>query len=81
MTKRNIQSTVKLMFLTSWRTRNVDDVFMLSSVQMLKEAAPEMNASSSETEEEKEEHPKVDGERDPDFSQVRPSVLSSWLVL
>lgn len=29
-----------------------------------------MNASSSEAEEEKEEHPKVDGEKDPDFSQV-----------
>ncbi|XP_023258567.1 ubiquitin carboxyl-terminal hydrolase 48-like [Seriola lalandi dorsalis] len=36
---------------------------------MIKEAAPEMNASSSEAEEEKEEHPKVDGEKDPDFSQ------------
>ena len=29
-----------------------------------------MNASSSEAEEEKEEHLKVDGEKDPDFSQV-----------
>lgn len=29
-----------------------------------------MNASSSEAEEEKEEHPKVDGEKDPDFAQV-----------
>ncbi|KAG7229503.1 hypothetical protein INR49_031927 [Caranx melampygus] len=37
--------------------------------RMIKEAAPEMNASSSEAEEEKEEHPKVDGEKDPDFSQ------------
>ncbi|KAK2821036.1 hypothetical protein Q5P01_023995 [Channa striata] len=36
---------------------------------MIKEAAPEMNASSSEAEEEKEEQPKVDGEKDPDFSQ------------
>lgn len=40
---------------------------------MIKEAAPELNASSSEAEEEKEEHPKVDGEKDPDFSQVSPS--------
>lgn len=32
-----------------------------------------MNASSSEAEEEKEEHPKEEGERDPDFSQVSPS--------
>lgn len=39
---------------------------------MIKEAAPELNASSSEAEEEKEEHPKVDGEKDPDFSQVSP---------
>uniref|UniRef100_A0A7N6BTG2 Ubiquitin carboxyl-terminal hydrolase 48 n=1 Tax=Anabas testudineus TaxID=64144 RepID=A0A7N6BTG2_ANATE len=37
---------------------------------MLKEAAPEMNASSSEAEEEKEEQPKVDGDKDPDFSQI-----------
>lgn len=36
---------------------------------MIKEAAPELNASSSEAEEDKEEHPKVDGEKDPDFSQ------------
>uniref|UniRef100_A0A674P5T5 Ubiquitin carboxyl-terminal hydrolase 48 n=1 Tax=Takifugu rubripes TaxID=31033 RepID=A0A674P5T5_TAKRU len=35
----------------------------------IKEAAPELTASSSEAEEEKEEHPKVDGEGDPDFSQ------------
>lgn len=38
--------------------------------QTIKEAAPELTASSSEAEEEKEEHPKVDGEGDPDFSQV-----------
>lgn len=44
----------------------------MSLAQMIKEAAPELNASSSEAEEEKEEHPKVDGERDPDFSQVSP---------
>ncbi|XP_029358401.1 ubiquitin carboxyl-terminal hydrolase 48 isoform X4 [Echeneis naucrates] len=37
--------------------------------RMVKEAAPEINASSSEAEEEKEEHPKIDGEKDPDFSQ------------
>lgn len=37
---------------------------------MIKEAAPELSVSSSEAEEEKEEHPKLDGEKDPDFSQV-----------
>jgi len=37
---------------------------------MIKDATPELNASSSEAEEEREEHPKVDGVRDPDFSQV-----------
>lgn len=31
---------------------------------------PDLNVSSSEAEEEKEERPKLDGERDPDFSQV-----------
>lgn len=35
-----------------------------------KDPAPEVIASSSEAEEEREEHPKVDGEKDPDFSQV-----------
>uniref|UniRef100_A0A7N9AZX7 Ubiquitin carboxyl-terminal hydrolase 48 n=1 Tax=Mastacembelus armatus TaxID=205130 RepID=A0A7N9AZX7_9TELE len=40
---------------------------------MVKEGAPEMNVSSSEAEEEREEHPKMDGEKDPDFSQVSPS--------
>lgn len=39
---------------------------------MMKEAAPELNASSSEAEEDKEEVPKVDGETDLDFSQVSP---------
>jgi len=39
---------------------------------MIKEATPELNASSSEAEEEKDEIPKVDGEKDPDFSQVSP---------
>ncbi|KAM9361476.1 ubiquitin carboxyl-terminal hydrolase 48 [Symphorus nematophorus] len=42
---------------------------VIEDKRMMKEAAPELNASSSEAEEEKEEHPKVDGERDPDFSQ------------
>lgn len=42
---------------------------VIEDKRMVKDAAPEMNASSSEAEEEKEEHPKVDGERDPDFSQ------------
>ncbi|XP_026163574.1 ubiquitin carboxyl-terminal hydrolase 48 isoform X1 [Mastacembelus armatus] len=37
--------------------------------KMVKEGAPEMNVSSSEAEEEREEHPKMDGEKDPDFSQ------------
>lgn len=46
---------------------------------MIKEAAPEMNASSSEAEEEKEDQPKVDGEKDPDFSQVSPPCCSSKL--
>lgn len=40
---------------------------------MIKEAAPELTASSSEAEEEKEEQPRVDGERDPDFIQVSQS--------
>ena len=38
---------------------------------MVKDTAPEMNVSGSEAEEEREEPTKVDGERDPDFSQVR----------
>ncbi|KAM9364177.1 ubiquitin carboxyl-terminal hydrolase 48 isoform 1-T2 [Pholidichthys leucotaenia] len=42
---------------------------VIEDKRMIKDAAPEMNASSSEAEEEKEEHPKVDGEKDPDFSQ------------
>uniref|UniRef100_UPI0037E73434 ubiquitin carboxyl-terminal hydrolase 48 isoform X2 n=1 Tax=Semicossyphus pulcher TaxID=241346 RepID=UPI0037E73434 len=42
---------------------------VIEDKRMMKEAAPELNASSSEAEEEREEHPKVDGERDPDFSQ------------
>uniref|UniRef100_A0A8C9YXK0 ubiquitinyl hydrolase 1 n=1 Tax=Sander lucioperca TaxID=283035 RepID=A0A8C9YXK0_SANLU len=43
---------------------------VLEDQRMIKEAAPELNASSSEAEEEKEEHPKMDGEGDPDFSQI-----------
>uniref|UniRef100_A0A3P9Q730 Ubiquitin carboxyl-terminal hydrolase 48 n=1 Tax=Poecilia reticulata TaxID=8081 RepID=A0A3P9Q730_POERE len=35
-----------------------------------KDGTPELNACSSEAEEEREELPKVDGERDPDFSQI-----------
>uniref|UniRef100_A0A1A7YAH0 Ubiquitin carboxyl-terminal hydrolase 48 n=1 Tax=Iconisemion striatum TaxID=60296 RepID=A0A1A7YAH0_9TELE len=35
----------------------------------MKDAAPELNASSSEAEEDREELPRVDGETDPDFSQ------------
>ncbi len=40
---------------------------------MLKDGTTKMNTSSSEAEEERDEHPKADGDRDPDFSQVRPS--------
>lgn len=42
------------------------------TVQVVKEAAPELNASSSEAEpeEEKEELPKTDGEGESDFNQV-----------
>lgn len=36
---------------------------------MIKESAPEFSVSGSDVEEEKEE-PKIDGEKDPDFSQV-----------
>lgn len=35
----------------------------------MKEAAPELNVSSSEAEEEKEET-RLEGEQDPDFNQV-----------
>ncbi|XP_066546567.1 ubiquitin carboxyl-terminal hydrolase 48 isoform X3 [Amia ocellicauda] len=41
---------------------------VLDNKMVLKEAAPEMNASGSEAEDEREE-PKVEGEGDPDFSQ------------
>ncbi|XP_037346646.2 ubiquitin carboxyl-terminal hydrolase 48 isoform X2 [Pungitius pungitius] len=42
---------------------------VIEDQRMTKEAAPELNASSSETEEDKEEVPKVNGETDLDFSQ------------
>ncbi|XP_041639436.1 ubiquitin carboxyl-terminal hydrolase 48 isoform X2 [Cheilinus undulatus] len=42
---------------------------VIEDKRMIKEAAPELNASSSEAEEEREEHLKTDGDRDPDFSQ------------
>lgn len=40
------------------------------NIQVMKDSAPELNVSSSETEEDKEEA-KPDGEKDPDFNQVR----------
>uniref|UniRef100_A0A672YF54 Ubiquitin carboxyl-terminal hydrolase 48 n=1 Tax=Sphaeramia orbicularis TaxID=375764 RepID=A0A672YF54_9TELE len=43
---------------------------VIEDKRMIKEAAPELNASSSEAEEDKEEQPKVDGEKDPDFGQI-----------
>uniref|UniRef100_A0AAX7UQQ2 Ubiquitin carboxyl-terminal hydrolase 48 n=1 Tax=Astatotilapia calliptera TaxID=8154 RepID=A0AAX7UQQ2_ASTCA len=43
---------------------------VIEDKRMIKEAAPELSVSSSEAEEEKEEHPKLDGEKDPDFSQI-----------
>uniref|UniRef100_A0AAQ5X8V2 Ubiquitin carboxyl-terminal hydrolase 48 n=1 Tax=Amphiprion ocellaris TaxID=80972 RepID=A0AAQ5X8V2_AMPOC len=43
---------------------------VIEDKRMVKEAAPELNASSSEAEEDKDEHPKMDGEKDPDFSQI-----------
>ncbi|XP_054472926.1 ubiquitin carboxyl-terminal hydrolase 48 isoform X1 [Anoplopoma fimbria] len=42
---------------------------VIEDQMMIKDAAPEMNASSSEAEEEKEEIPKMDEEKDRDFSQ------------
>ena len=38
-------------------------------IQVMKDSAPELNVSSSETEEDKEDA-KLDGEKDPDFNQV-----------
>lgn len=40
----------------------------------MKDSAPELNVSSSETEEDKEEA-KPDGEKDPDFNQVCVKLL------
>ncbi|KAM9759170.1 ubiquitin carboxyl-terminal hydrolase 48 isoform 2-T3 [Menidia menidia] len=42
---------------------------VVEETRMIKDAAPEMNASSSEAEEEREEHPRVEGASDPDFNQ------------
>ncbi|XP_041836368.1 ubiquitin carboxyl-terminal hydrolase 48 [Melanotaenia boesemani] len=42
---------------------------IIEDARMMKDSAPELNASSSDAEEEKEEHPAVVGEKDPDFSQ------------
>lgn len=49
---------------------------------MIKESAPEFSVSGSDVEDEREE-PKIDGEKDPDFSQVcliRLSVYPSFLL-
>uniref|UniRef100_A0A3P9GZH0 Ubiquitin carboxyl-terminal hydrolase 48 n=1 Tax=Oryzias latipes TaxID=8090 RepID=A0A3P9GZH0_ORYLA len=43
---------------------------VLEDARMVKDVTPEMNASSSEAEEEREEHLKLEGGEDPDFSQV-----------
>ncbi|XP_011473515.1 ubiquitin carboxyl-terminal hydrolase 48 isoform X1 [Oryzias latipes] len=42
---------------------------VLEDARMVKDVTPEMNASSSEAEEEREEHLKLEGGEDPDFSQ------------
>jgi hypothetical protein len=47
-----------------------DSSFCFWCVEVMKDSAPELNVSSSETEEDKEEA-KPDGEKDPDFNQVR----------
>lgn len=48
----------------------------------MKDSAPELNVSSSEAEEEREEA-RLEGEQDPDFNQVPPGllvfVLELWL--
>lgn len=61
----------------TWAVRDLRQVFFsridvgfLRWAQTVKEAAPELTASSSEAEEEKEEQVKLDGEGDPDFGQV-----------
>uniref|UniRef100_A0A3P9K7M4 Ubiquitin carboxyl-terminal hydrolase 48 n=1 Tax=Oryzias latipes TaxID=8090 RepID=A0A3P9K7M4_ORYLA len=43
---------------------------VLEDARMVKDVTPEMNASSSEAEEEREEHLKLEGGEDPDFSQI-----------
>lgn len=44
----------------------------------MKDAAPELNVSSSEAEEEREEN-KPEGEQDPDFNQVETQTnVRSW---
>uniref|UniRef100_A0A3Q3GMV3 Ubiquitin carboxyl-terminal hydrolase 48 n=1 Tax=Kryptolebias marmoratus TaxID=37003 RepID=A0A3Q3GMV3_KRYMA len=45
-------------------------IYIRKVIEDKRDAAPEVIASSSEAEEEREEHPKVDGEKDPDFSQI-----------
>lgn len=47
---------------------------------MIKESAPEFSVSGSDVEDEREE-PKIDGEKDPDFSQVRLICLSVCLSI
>lgn len=47
-----------------------DPALRLPLIQVMKDSAPELNVSSSEAEEDKEEA-KPDGEKDPDFNQVR----------
>ncbi|XP_013885848.1 ubiquitin carboxyl-terminal hydrolase 48 isoform X1 [Austrofundulus limnaeus] len=44
-------------------------IYIRKVIDDKRDPAPEVIASSSEAEEEREEHPKVDGEKDPDFSQ------------
>lgn len=46
----------------------------------MKDSAPELNVSSSETEEDKEEA-KPDGEKDPDFNQVCIEGLFIFVLL
>uniref|UniRef100_A0A4W5MRS3 Ubiquitin carboxyl-terminal hydrolase 48 n=1 Tax=Hucho hucho TaxID=62062 RepID=A0A4W5MRS3_9TELE len=51
---------------------------VIDDKRIMKEAAPEVNVSGSEAEDEREEPvAKVDGERDPDFSQVGHKPLTS----
>lgn len=46
----------------------------------MKDAAPELNVSSSEAEEEREEN-KPEGEQDPDFNQVEIKTATRFLGL